>query len=253
MAKKFYGSLDLQTNSSLILRETDNTFGISLKAAASLAADLTITLPSTVTADGVISSNGSGVLSSALLVDANVSASAAISLSKLAALTVDRALVSDGSGFVSASSVTATELEYVSGVTSALQTQLDGKAADDLSDLTVASLASESLLVGSSSSAVAALAVGSDGQILSVVGGSVAWAAPSSVPSFKTDWETADTATFAITHSLNTLDVKIEIYDKASGETIEVDSVTRTSVNVVTVTASEAPPAGAWRVLILAA
>lgn len=44
-------------------------------------------------------------------------------------LTVDRALASDGSGKVSATSVTATELGYVSGVTSSIQTQLNGKQA----------------------------------------------------------------------------------------------------------------------------
>lgn len=42
-------------------------------------------------------------------------------------LTASRALVSDGSGIVSASSVTSTELGYVSGVTSAIQTQFSGK------------------------------------------------------------------------------------------------------------------------------
>ena len=43
-------------------------------------------------------------------------------------LTADRALVSNGSGKVGVSAVTATELGYVSGVTSAVQTQLNAKA-----------------------------------------------------------------------------------------------------------------------------
>ena len=42
-------------------------------------------------------------------------------------LTATRALVSDGSGKVSVSATTSTELGYVSGVTSAIQTQLDAK------------------------------------------------------------------------------------------------------------------------------
>jgi hypothetical protein len=42
-------------------------------------------------------------------------------------LTVSRTLVSDANGKVAVSSVTSTELGYVSGVTSAIQTQLDGK------------------------------------------------------------------------------------------------------------------------------
>lgn len=69
------------------------------------------------------------------IVNADINASAAIAYSKLAALTASRALVSDGSGFVSASAVTSTELGYVSGVTSAIQTQLDGKANQALSNL----------------------------------------------------------------------------------------------------------------------
>ena len=44
-------------------------------------------------------------------------------------LTTDRALMSNGSGKVAVSAVTATELGYVSGVTSALQTQLNAKQA----------------------------------------------------------------------------------------------------------------------------
>ena len=44
-------------------------------------------------------------------------------------LTASRAIVSDGSGKVSASAVTATELGYVDGVTSAIQTQIDSKQA----------------------------------------------------------------------------------------------------------------------------
>jgi len=61
------------------------------------------------------------------IANAEIKSAAAIALDKLAAVTASKALVSDGSGFVSASSVTATELGYVSGVTSAIQTQLGNK------------------------------------------------------------------------------------------------------------------------------
>ena len=43
-------------------------------------------------------------------------------------LTVSRALVSDGSGKVAVATTTATEIGFVNGVTSAIQTQLDSKA-----------------------------------------------------------------------------------------------------------------------------
>lgn len=44
-------------------------------------------------------------------------------------LTASRALVSDGSGKVAVATTTATEIGYVNGVTSAIQTQIDGKQA----------------------------------------------------------------------------------------------------------------------------
>ena len=44
-------------------------------------------------------------------------------------LTASRALISNASGKVAVSGVTSTELSYLDGVTSAIQTQLDGKSA----------------------------------------------------------------------------------------------------------------------------
>lgn len=58
----------------------------------------------------------------------NADLAGSIAVSKLAALTVSRLLVSDVSGFVSVSSVTAAEAAHLSGVTSAIQTQLNAKA-----------------------------------------------------------------------------------------------------------------------------
>lgn len=70
---------------------------------------------------------GNFFIPSGTITNAMIVAAAAISLNKLAAVTASKALVSDSSGFVAASSVTATELGYVSGVTSAIQTQFTGK------------------------------------------------------------------------------------------------------------------------------
>ncbi len=60
--------------------------------------------------------------------NADIKAAAAIALNKLAAATASRALVSDDSGFITPATTTATEIGYVNGVTSAIQTQLDSKA-----------------------------------------------------------------------------------------------------------------------------
>ena len=63
------------------------------------------------------------------IVNADIKASAAIAFSKMEDLTASRALVSDGSGDVSVSAVTSTEIGYLDGVSSAIQTQIDTKAS----------------------------------------------------------------------------------------------------------------------------
>ena len=57
-------------------------------------------------------------------------------------LTASRALASDGSGKVAVSSVTSTELGYLSGVTSAIQTQINGRVSATNGSVTTASTSS---------------------------------------------------------------------------------------------------------------
>lgn len=83
---------------------------------------------STVFTNKTFDADGSGN-SISNIENADIKAAAAIALNKLAATTASRALVSDGSGFVAAATTTATEIGYVNGVTSAIQTQLGLKAA----------------------------------------------------------------------------------------------------------------------------
>jgi len=92
--------------------------------------------------------------------NAEIEAAAGIAVNKLAATTASRALVSDGSGFLTASSVTTTELGHVSGVTSGIQSQLDAKAViadifstNSISTATSASV-NETYLVDTSGGAV---------------------------------------------------------------------------------------------------
>ena len=56
----------------------------------------------------------------------HINSAAAIDYSKLAVLTASRALVSNGSGVLSVSSITSIELSYLSGVSSNIQTQING-------------------------------------------------------------------------------------------------------------------------------
>lgn len=104
------------------------------------------------------------------IVNGDISGSAAIAYSKLAALTTTRALVSDGSGKIAVASTTAAEIEYVNGVTSAIQTQLDGKIAKTLTSTT------GDMIYASGANTPARLAVGSSGQVLKSVGGIPTWA-----------------------------------------------------------------------------
>ncbi len=103
-------------------------------------------VPSTLPNGYIFVGNGSGVATAVLpsgdislsnagvfgiipgvIIDSDINAAAAIALSKLAPLTPNRALYSSAGGVISASNVTFAELNYSSGVTSPIQTQLDSK------------------------------------------------------------------------------------------------------------------------------
>jgi hypothetical protein len=103
------------------------------------------------------------------LLNSDVNASAAIAHSKMAALTVSRALTSNGSGVVSVSAVTSTELGYLSGVTSAIQTQLGTKITDPMTTR-------GDVVVRNASNVTARLPIGTVGQVLQSDGTDISWA-----------------------------------------------------------------------------
>lgn len=76
--------------------------------------------------DGVVKAV-SGALSASAISDADIDPVAAISFSKMQSLTSDRAVITDLAGVITTSSATATEIGHLSGVSSSIQTQLDGK------------------------------------------------------------------------------------------------------------------------------
>lgn len=141
--------------------------------------------------------NGKISAGTGAIVNADVNASAAIARSKLAngtanrvvvndgtgvmsdaaAITASRALISDANGVPTHSSVTSTELGYVSGVTSAIQTQINGR--QDRSVLT----AKGDLYAATASNTVTRLAIGTNGQVLtadSAESTGMKWATPAS-------------------------------------------------------------------------
>ena len=207
--------------------------------------------------------------------DSHVSVSAGISATKLGAGTVDN-----------------TELGYLDGVTGPIQTQLGGKQPSSADLSALAALSTTGLIVrtGSGTASTVSLTAGAglSGSNLDGVAGSPTLAvdihgqtsgAPLALAdellvysvgasalrkatvqdilagstSYSTDWVTADGTTKSVPHSLNTLDVSIQVYDKLTGETISLDSVARVSTSQVDLVASSAPSASGWRVLILSA
>lgn len=109
------------------------------------------------------------------VVNADISNSAAIDYSKLAALTASRALQSSAGGVIEPSAVTSTELGYLSGVTSAVQTQLDAKTLK--STLTTKG----DIYAATASATPARRAVGNDGEVLTADSADptgLSWSAP---------------------------------------------------------------------------
>lgn len=155
---------------------------------------ITVTDSATIDLTLTILNDLSAIVKAASLDDSHISGSAAIAVSKLAAMTVSRAVVSDGSGHISAASVTATELGYLSGATSSVQTQLNAKQGtitqlpianggtgqatktagfDALSPMTAAG----DLILGGVSGSAGRLGVGAEGDQLQVIAGAPVWAA----------------------------------------------------------------------------
>ena len=91
-------------------------------------------------------------------------------------LTVSRALVSDGSGKVAVATTTSTEIGYVNGVTSAIQTQINGKMTNPMTT-------GGDVIYGGASGTPTRLANGSSGQVLTSAGSTSAptWATPAKV------------------------------------------------------------------------
>jgi hypothetical protein len=129
-----------------------------------------------VTGDVTISNAGVTAISAGVIVNADINASAAIALSKLATVTASRVLGSDVSGFITALDTTTypslTELSYVKGVTSSIQTQLDTKLTVNLSGV------AEGDLLQHNGTDWVNVAIGISGYVWTSNGTTGGWAAP---------------------------------------------------------------------------
>jgi hypothetical protein len=80
------------------------------------------------TAQGDILASASGLtIKAGVIVDSEISATAAIALSKLAALATGRAVITDNNGILTVSATTSQQIGYLSNVTSDVQAQINSK------------------------------------------------------------------------------------------------------------------------------
>jgi hypothetical protein len=203
-----------------------------------LAADRTITLPLLGADDTFVFQAHSQTLTNKTIdsdnntitniVNADIKTAAAIALNKLAASTASRALQSDGSGFIEASSVTTTELGYVSGVTSAIQTQIDSKLDSPITT-------TGDIIYSSSGTTPQRLGIGSLGEVLTVSGGIPTWSAVTVTPtavSQKTANYTATTSDEHIEVTSNSVTITLFAVASNSGSKL---TISNTGTGVVTI------------------
>lgn len=85
--------------------------------------------------------------------------------------TINRAIVSDGTGYLAAATTTATEIGYVNGVTSSIQTQLNNRVTNPMTTTGDVMYASTT----ATPAVVSRLGIGSSGNVLVVAGGLPTW------------------------------------------------------------------------------
>lgn len=123
------GDLALSVDGSDLLNFNGTPLGLTALTNGAIFVGNASNVPTAVTLSGDITITNTAVatIANSAITNAKVSASAAIAVSKLAALTASRAAQTDSSGILQVSAVTSTELGFVGGVTSAIQTQLGTK------------------------------------------------------------------------------------------------------------------------------
>lgn len=178
--------------------------------------------PTAVTPSGdvTIATNGTTSISAGVIVNADISGSAAISVSKLAALTASRAIVTDASGVLTAASVTATELGYLSGVTGSIQTALDSKVSATsgaISTVVNTNLSADRVVISNPSGKIAASSVTTTKltDLNKIVDGTY-------TPTYTlgSDWTGATAEKVRYTRVIDTITVtqRIEIVSEADGQ-----------------------------------
>lgn len=210
-----------------------------------------VALNTSATGDILVDSSTGLTIKSGVISNPDINSSASIDYSKLATLTADRALVSTGSGVVSTSAVTATELGYLSGASSSIQTQLTNITATNISTAANSGLSgggdlttSRSLVIDADN--LVAETSPDDADYVIIYDNSAAATKKITradlLPGRVTaDYVTGDGASKAVSHNLSTKNIIVQLFDTVTDETVYPDSVVRTDADTVTIGLSSAP------------
>lgn len=123
-----------------------------------------------VSGDITISNAGVVAIAANAIVNADINPAAGILHSKMVALSTSRVMVTNSSGFATTALPTDAEINFVSGASSNLQSQINGKLG-----VTLGALAQGDIIYYNGSAWVN-LARGSTGQVLTATGSSIQWA-----------------------------------------------------------------------------
>lgn len=173
------------------------------------------------------------------IVNSDISASAGIGTTKLEALTASRVAITNASGYLSAADTATypslTELSYVKGVTSAVQTQVDAKVPKS------AFTAKGDLVIGSTANTYVTKSVGTDGLFLradSSQAGGVTWASPSGSAlsvTTKTGSYTATTSDDVILASGAAFTITLYAASGNSGKVLRIKKTDSSFSNIITI------------------
>lgn len=237
MSKKVYAHLQLQGQNELRFADSDSTNYVSFRAPATVSADQVWTLPAAdSTGTQVLASNGSGVLSFSDF------ASSVNGLSGTVVLDTDD--IGEG-----VSNLYYTQARFDSAFAAKSTTDLaegsnlyftDARAIDavETASLVTVDTANDEVLIIDAT----------DASLKKVAASSLAGVK-------KAAFTVADGETYplVLNHALGTQDVLVQVYDSASGDTIEIDNMVRTDANNLTISAEPpgAPAIFSWRVVVI--
>lgn len=153
----------------------------------------------------------------ASITNTHVNGSAAIDLTKLAAMTIDRAVISNASGILTPATTTSTEIGYVNGVTSAIQTQLNNKQGLDATLTALAAYNTNGLLTQTAADTFTGRTFTAGNGSLTVTNGDGVSGNPSVVLNVGNANTWSGVQTFSSTPLVSTLTATHVVYAGASG------------------------------------